>query len=296
MKTSIIIPSLNSPIINRVLKNIEEQTVSEQISEILIIGKDSANLIPNQKRINFIDTGDPVSAAKARNIGIEQSHYNTLIFLDSDCLPKSNWLEEHIKAQTVGHSIVGGGVLPQGTNYWSLSYNLTMFHEFLSTVPASKRHYLPTLNLSVQRDVIIDVGLLNETLLRGQDIEWTTRMRRAGYEPYFWPTAIVEHVHNRTNLSKVWQDCVRSGYHMRQIRMENPDMLQSPGILRHRHAVLGLSPAIAAWTTAKIIKRQPSTFRKNWHTLPAIFLTKLAWCWGASQNIVHTTKSPYAHS
>ncbi len=280
---SIIIPSLNSPIIDQVLAAIDNQVMIELVTEIVVVGKDDSHLIPENGRIKLLDTGTPVPPSVARNLGIDITSAELIIFLDSDCIPQQNWLREHILAHQAGHKVVGGGVLPDGENYWHLSYNLTLFHENFSTMEAGSRDYLPTLNLSVERSVITKSGVLDETLRRGQDIEWTTRMRRAGYQPWFWPDAAIYHAHNRTTVRAVWADCAHSGFYMRQIRLQHPDLLQAPKILRYRVLVLGLSPAIAGWATWRLVRQSPATFYQQWRTLPAIYLSKIAWCWGASR-------------
>lgn len=280
---AIIIPSLNSPLIGQVVTAVCQQTGIDQVTEILVVGQDAAGLLRQNDLVRLMDTGKPVSAGAARNWGIQMTQADLLIFLDSDCLPQPGWLAAHLAAHQAGHRVVGGGVLPQGENYWHLSYNLTLFHETVSLAPAGERPYFPTLNLSVDRVVIQDVGLLDASLERGQDVEWTTRMRRQGYLPYFCPEAAIYHAHNRTTLAAVWRDCARSGYYMRQVRLHHPEMLAAPGLLRYRGWVLGLSPWIAAWATWRIVRERPSMFRQYWRTLPAIYLTKMAWCWGASR-------------
>lgn len=292
MKVSIIIPSLNSPILDTVLDRIIKQNQYSEIGEILIVGKDDLNLLArvNAPIVRLIDTGSRVNAAKARNLGIQQAKYDLLLFLDSDCLPEKDWLAEHLRVQAEGHAVVGGGVSPTGSNYWSLSYNLTLFHEFFSTNPAGEKCYLPTLNLSVQKKVVKAVGLLNEDLSRGQDIEWTTRMKEAGFMPYFEPKAIITHQHGRTSFTAVWQDCARSGYHMRQIRLQFPKLFPGSRLFQNRWIILLLAPVIATATTAKIVANHLRLFLKNWLTIPAIFLTKLAWCWGAFKTISGTGK------
>ncbi len=285
MNASIIIPSLNSPILDLVLEKIKRQSERQSIGEILIVGKDDLRLhkTVNDSLVQLIDTGQPVNAARARNIGIQHAKYEMLLFLDSDCLPEPTWLETHLRIQSKGHAVVGGGVAPKGSNYWSLSYNLTLFHEFFSTNPPGEKRYLPTLNLSVQKKVIDAVGLLDEGLVRGQDIEWTTRMNAAGYTLYFEPKALIYHQHARVNFTAVWHDCARSGYHMRQVRMQYPDLFKGSKFLQNRHSVFIFSPIIAMFATFRIISKHLSLFRKNWLTIPAIYLTKIAWCWGASR-------------
>lgn len=281
MPVSIIIPSLNSPLIHQVVEQLQAQTAAAQIGEILVVGRDEAHLLPDAANVRLIDTGQPVNSAIARNLGIEAAQHDWLVFLDSDCLPTPDWLAHHLRAQSEGHGVVGGGVLPEGENYWSLSYNLALFHEYYSTNPAGVYPYLPTLNLSVQRGVIDTVGGLNPDLPRAHDIEWTVRMRRAGVELYFEPAAAIYHQHNRTSFYKVWQDCAHSGFYMRQIRLNHPDWLPAPGWLRSRPLILLLAPLIAAGVTGKIMAARPRIFIRHWPTLPTLYLTKLAWCWGA---------------
>jgi GT2 family glycosyltransferase len=282
-EVAIIIPSLNSPILDQVLAAVESQAQIERVGQILVVGKDEAGLIPHRDSIQLMDTGQPIRASQARNIGLAATQAKLLIFLDSDCLPQPGWLAQHIAAHEAGHRVVGGGVVPAGHNYWHLVYNLTLFHEYLSSAPAGPRDYLPTLNLSVARAVIEQVGGLDAAIDRVEDIDWTTRMRRAGIQPYFWPAAAVYHEHNRDNLKLVWQDCAHSGYHMRWLRLRHQDMLPAPALLRWPWLVWWLSPLIAAWTTGRIFVRQPATFLRCWYTLPAIYLTKIGWCWGASR-------------
>ncbi len=285
MKTAIIIPSLNSPLIDRVTTAILDQRDIPNLPEIIIVGKDTLGKIPSNAPVNFIDTGQPVWAAIARNRGAAATNAELLVFLDSDCIPTPNWLIAHQEAHRTGHQVVSGSVLPIGSNYWHLIYNLTLFHEILSLNPAGPRNFLATLNLSIDRKVFETVGGMNETIDRVEDVDWTTRMRRAGIQPYFWPAAAVNHLHKRQTPQAVWHDCALSGYHMRQLRLKHQDLLTAPRILRYPKLVFLLSPLIASWATGRIIWKRPYILRKFWYTIPALFWTKLAWCWGASQTI-----------
>jgi GT2 family glycosyltransferase len=282
MNCSLIIPSLNSPIIDQVISAVMRQTALERLTEIVVVGKDEAHLLPGNPLVRLIDTGQPTPAATARNLGIQAVHTDLILFLDSDCLPDASWLAEHLRAHAAGHQVVSGGVKLTGHNYWSLAYNVTLFHEFATASLPGPKQYLPTLNLSVNRQVVEKVGGLNEGLKRAHDIEWTIRMTRAGFQPYFWPAAAVEHRHNRESWPAVWRDCVRSAYYTSQIRRQNADLLPSSFILSWPLALLILSPFVAALTVAGILWRRPYIWR-YWRTLPAVYLTKVGWCYGASR-------------
>ncbi len=269
--------------IDRVLAAIEDQNEADKLAEILVVGKDDRKLIPPGSRARLIDTEQPVTPGAARNIGIEAANADLLIFLDSDCLPQPGWLFEHIAGHEAGHAVLGGGVLPAGKNYWQLSYNLTLFHDYLTTNHPGKRLFLPTLNLSVARPIFDTVGLFDPELKRGEDMAWSTSVYRSGQELYFQPAARIFHDHSRATLQAVWKDCADSGYYMRQVRLNNPDLIQAPLILQHRHLLAWLSPIIAFWITLCIIMQKPSILHKYAKTLPAIYLTKIAWCLGASR-------------
>ena len=281
MRVSVIIPSLNSPILDDVLAAVSSQAGAADVAEILVVGKDEAGLLVPDGRTRLIDTGRPVNPAVARNRGIRESSAPLLIFLDSDCIPQSGWLRAHQAAHVAGHPVAGGSVLPAGSNYWSRGYNLGMFQAYLPTRPAGPRTILPTLNLSVERRVIEKIGELDETLPRSQDMEWTARMGQAGFQPCFWPDAPVEHRHNRNTLRAVWADCARSGYYSRQVRLRHGDLLNTPALLRRPRLLRLVSPAVAAAATARLLVEQPVVLRHHPADLPAIYLTKLAWAWGA---------------
>lgn len=283
MKVDIIIPSLNSPIIDQVIHHLENQTDYDHINNILIVGRDENKLIPKNKKVQLIDTKKPVLAAVARNWGATAASAELLVFLDSDCLPNPTWLSAHLDAHNVGHKVVSGSVLPCGSSYWHLVYNLTLFHEFLRFNPAGPRDFLATLNLSVRRQIFDQVGGMNENINRVEDVDWTTRMKRAGIQPYFWPEAAIYHAHSRTTSQSIWQDCALSGYHMRQLRIKHSDLLMAPRILHYPHLVWWLSPLIALWATTRILWKRPFILRCFMHTIPGIYWTKIAWCWGASR-------------
>ena len=282
-QTSVIIPSLNSPLISSVVDAVLAQDGFGSGDEIIVVGRDETMQLSQRAQVRFIDTGRPVTAPVARNIGIGAAQSDLLLFLDSDCLPQAGWLREHRRAHDSGHPVVGGGVLPVGDNYWHLVYNLTMFHELFSTEAAGARPFLPTLNLSVERPVITEVGLLDTGLMRSQDLDWTTRMKAAGFMPYFWPKASIRHEHNRRTARQVWRDASTIGTYASQVRLRHEDVLGTPAVLRNRYATLLLSPLIALYVTARIIVKRPGTMLRHLSTWPGIYFSKIAWCWGASR-------------
>ncbi len=282
---SIIIPSLNSDMIDKTLGSLLAQTSFNRILEILVIGLDQPGLILKREPIHFISTQVPVTAPVARNLGIREARGAYLAFIDADCIADSRWLETLLSAQREGHSVVGGSVSLEVENYWQLCYNLTMFHEFLPAAPAGERYNFGTLNLCVTMKVVERVGLFDERLAREQDTEWTLCMRRHGYRLHFVPEAVVRHLSRANSLSEIIKLWYRSGLISAQIRQDYRDIIATPPFLGRRRMMVMLSPLVGAFVTARIFARAPRLTRYI-HTLPVVFLTKVAWCLGASRHVL----------
>lgn len=282
---SVIIPTLNDPLIRDVVVRISDElsTLAPErySSEIIVVGRDEPRRLEDQRDIRFIDTQEPVGASVARNLGIQAATGEWILFVDSDCLVQPRWAGAMVERLAAGEDVVGGGVTFATNSYWPLVYNLSMFHEFLSSRNAREMRYLPTLNLAVKRPVIDDVGVMNEELKRGQDIDWTIRMVLAGYRLFFEPAAAVCHQPSRSGLAIVWRYWIRSGYYNSRNRQKYEDYYQTPWFLSYPWIMRLLSPLIAFIVTGRIFLRSPE-YLKFLSTIPGIYMTKLAWCLGAS--------------
>jgi GT2 family glycosyltransferase len=233
--------------------------------------------------IYFLPTQQPVTAPVARNIGIRQSTGLYLAFIDADCIAEPHWLEFLLRAQFGGHSVVGGAVSLEATPYWRLCYNITMFHEFLDSASVGERKNMGTLNFCVSREVVDKVGLMDERLARGQDTEWTLRMRHHGYSLHFVPDAVIKHRPAVASLSKILRTWYRSGFFNASVRQVYRELISPPPFYQWPLVLRLLSPVIGFGVTLRIFARNPKLWRYL-HTFPVIFLSKVAWCLGATQH------------
>jgi glycosyltransferase involved in cell wall biosynthesis len=277
---SIIIPLWNSPIIHRTIDSIKQQDFDLTRVEVIVVGRDNPNLVKEDDLVRFIKSDAPVSGA--RNIGINAAKGNILAFLDSDCIASKQWLKRLVAQHEKGYPIVGGGIAVKGQNYMATCYNITTFHEFLNTSPQGKRKYLPTINMSITREVVDTVGLLEDKLKRAEDLEWSTRMTRCGYDIIFEPSAYVFHI-PETSLRRIWTKWVSTGYYSREVRKQFPDILRNSLLLKSQYLILALSFFISTATAGRIYLKNKGLLR-YFHTFPVVFVTKLAWCLGAAYN------------
>lgn len=281
MKVSVIVPTLNNVTLGDTLRAIENQT--HPPDEVIVVGRDELGITKAFPQVRFVDTERPMCAAAVRNIGMKTARGDIFLFTDADCLPAPDWVTTHIAQQQAGHLVVGGGISVEHTNYWAQADNVSMFHEFATSHPSGSRLLLPTLNLSVRRVIWEAVGGLDESFpgAAGEDSDWTIRMRLAGYNLWFDPTAVVRHTPARTT----WKDVVRhwqqSGYNNIRVRIRYAAEFNTPAIVQNPYSLRFLSPLIAAHITAGIYTHPP--LWRYWTSLPVVFMTKLIYCWSAAR-------------
>jgi GT2 family glycosyltransferase len=284
LQLSVIIPNLHSPVIDRTLESIREQTYELDTSEVIVVGMDKHGLVHEDDLVHHLRTKSPVPPAVARNLGMKDAQGEILCFTDADCVADTNWLDALMaRYSDPSVHVVGGGVAFPNDNYWTICDNLSWFYEVLASAPAGTRPYLPTLNLSLRREVVEQIGGMDEGFPRpaGEDTEWTTRIRLAGYELHFEPRAVIYHHHPRNTLKQTLEHAYYFGYNSVKVDPRYTDALRTPLFMRHSFSVLLLAPFLAAGATARIFLN----IRHYWRTLPALYLTKLSWCIGAARRL-----------
>ncbi len=291
MEISIVIPNLNSPIINQTIDSLLGQQTSRSF-EIIIVGKDKFNLVEGYKdeRVHFIKTDQPTPPAIARNIGVNAGKGALIIFIDADCIAANHFIEEHVMAHAGKEDkVIGGGVSlqPRG-NYWVLSDNIATFHEILAHTQAGAREILPSLNLSLSRSLWNKLGGFDPTFptAAGEDADFSFRARQSGADLIFTPKAIVEHRHQRASFTSLLNHAYTFGKFSTKF---NPNYQRDPKathfFLKIPFGLVLFSPILAFGVLFRIvfIERLPINY---WHTLPTVLLAKFAWCFGAYKRMV----------
>lgn len=289
MKISVVIPSLHSTHIAHTVKSVLDQGCA---AEIIIVGLDKHNLIPQHENVRFISTHEPVCAARARNVGATAAHGDVVCFLDADCLAMPGWLERLVHCLEQGHTVVGGGVDFCDDNYWGVCDNVATLAPFLTCAPAGERAYLPSLNLALWRKDLLDAGGFDESFpgAAGEDVDLSFKLRRLGHKLYFAPQAVVLHRHNRLNARAVWQHSFRFGVVMVPLRARFSDM-KKPSIrirLAQRMPLLLLAstPLVAALETAVSLAHSPRLLR-YYYAIPGLVWCKMALNAGVARSSKH---------
>ncbi|MEM8530595.1 MAG: glycosyltransferase [Chloroflexota bacterium] len=277
---SIIIPSWNSRLIDKIVEAIKAQLPTDIEAEILVIGSDIHGLVVEDGLVRFIANPDSIGGANDRNIGMREARGDALLFTDHDCLPAPDWIVRHIHCQRQGMLVVGGAVSFDTRFYLQLADNVSAYYDLLPFTAALPRLYLSTANMSVHRTVITHVGEMDTQFCRSEDLEWTARLRHLGYTLYFEPTALVFHDPPRFTFSSVWRHWTKDAPGTLSVRLRYQQLLRTPALAHYRWVFFWGAPFVAAWATIRTFSH-PQTVASYWYTLPLVYITKIAWCWGA---------------
>jgi GT2 family glycosyltransferase len=238
---------------------------------------DKYGLINEGEKITFFNTETKCSPSKARNIGAKKSGGDFLVFIDSDCIAPSFWLEELIKSFTDDKIIaIGGGVKFPENNYWTLADNISMFYSFMTTNPLKYVNKLPSLNLVVRRESFNLVHGFDEKFQfpSGEDFDLTLRLSKHG-KLLFNPKAWITHQPPRSTLKDLQRHAYIQGKYSTRIYSDGiiTRLIYQPIIL------FFLAPALSLGVTLKILFINVNL--KYFYLFPAILFSKYSWCLGA---------------
>lgn len=276
---SIIIPNLNSPVIDKTLNSILDQLGSENI-EIIIIGKDDLNLIKPHRKVKFISTEKKKSPSEARNIGINEAKFNNLIFIDADCIPKKKYFENLINNP---HEIVTGAIDFKTNNFWTTCDNFIHFYGIGKSKKAEEMPLIGTIQLKIPKHYVQNVGCFNEKLVTGEDQDLAIKLKKAGCRFYFEPNAIISHYPNRKSFISILRHSMDWAKNGIKVRLKHKDFLKIPKIFGNKYALLLFSPFIALFVTLKIYSHLPNL--KYLYFTPFVYLSKLFWFFGAYRGL-----------
>ena len=198
---SVIIPVYNDrKALRRCLKALENQTYPGDCYEVVVVDNNSDE--PMEGLVADYDHAVAAFEEKqgsytARNRGVEVASGDIFAFTDADCIPEPKWLEEGVSSllELGGKGVVGGRVEYQfqspGRPKPVELVEEVMFLDQEGSV--HRRNFAVTANMLTFRRTFDIVGLFNEALRSGGDMEWGQRAHQEGVEIVYTPSACVQH-------------------------------------------------------------------------------------------------------
>jgi glycosyltransferase involved in cell wall biosynthesis len=271
--------------IDKTVDSIKNQTFDLAEVEIIVVGLDQHGLVKQDEITKFISTGRPVGPATARNMGIDASQGEYLFFVDADCIATKDWLRRLMAHHDRGIEIVGGSVAFDTNNYWTICDNVAGFCQFLSTANEGTRRYLPTINFSASKDIILRAGKFDESFTKpaGEDVDLSIKISLLGYKLHFEPKAIVYHYPERITLKAALKHLLTFGEAWAQVRLRYAqipkDSFSLEPFVRRPNLLLIGAPFISLYSIWKDFSENAALMR-YWYAIPGILMIKMAWCLG----------------
>ncbi len=167
------------------------------------------------EKIRCIPTGQnlPKGVASAkRNIGIENTKAEFIACIDSDAYPQSKWLESALpflrddKVAAVG----GPNLEPKNIGLWE-SLAIKTMHLYVTDTgmhSTFKKHKgilvykeLPTSNIIIKRNLLLQIGKFDENCPTGEDVKACILLRKTGKLILYNKETAVHH-HNKRSFSE----------------------------------------------------------------------------------------------
>lgn len=206
-EVAIVIPTLNEErFISRCLNSIIKQTYEFEKMDVMIIDGGSndktkdivAEYQKSHQNIRFIENKKKIQSV-AFNIGLKKSTAPYIIRLDAHAEYDSKYISlciENLK-QDEKRGNVGGrcNILPFNQSLWAQT-NAILNHSRFGIGGAAFRvsneaHNTDSVPFGAfPRKIIEEIGGMREDLPRGEDNEYNSRIRKAGYKIFFDPNII----------------------------------------------------------------------------------------------------------
>ena len=205
MDASVIIPCYNcEKTIEHTLASIFEQTIKPK--EVIIIDDGSTD---NTKKV-VLETSKKyklnvkyfwqknAGPAKARNEGAKKATAEIIVFTDSDCIPKVNWLSEMIKPFEKNNvSGVQGAYKSKQKELISRFGQIEIEERYEKMKSSKEIDWIGSYSAAFRRKEFLSLGGYDESfpIASGEDPEFSFRLAKNGGKLIFNQNAVVYHVH-----------------------------------------------------------------------------------------------------
>jgi len=272
------------------LSSFSQQTYPTSDFEIIVIddgSSDETEAVSSLKKetlpnLRYLKLDKNAGQCVAYNHGLDLASGKYIVCTDDDCIPEPDWITEMVAALQ-SHPVVAGCILTPNSNLTVIAENISQFHPFWEGMKARKVDFIAGANMGFRREVLDRVGHFKEGFPI-PDMELILRVRKAGIPVWFHPQAKIVHAPRKGNFGNLLRQTARYSSNTILLRDQNADILATPFYLRNSFILLLLSPLIALGKTFQIFYNNANLLRYV-YTIPAIYMLKLAWCWGASKGL-----------
>lgn len=267
------------------LEKLTQQTYPAELTEIIVVGQHSSELAGHWP-IKAVETDPIYYPGEARNIGARAASGDYFLFLDDDCEPAPDWIEQCVRElQQPRIGAVGGQIRGKSNAFFARCVDFSSF----AFSQVSRRMETPvcSASLGVKRQAFEDAQGFNEQLRSGEDIDFCYRLVKMGYTTVYQPAVKVLHNHRR----KTFGVLMRYSYFYGRVKGLSVKLNHREMSKRNLLLVLFRNPLlyflmivpVSLGITSTIVRLNAREYPRVLLYAPFIFLSKVAYHYGILQ-------------
>ena len=291
---SIIIPVYNRPDeVRELLESLLIQTNSD--FEVIIVEDGSSvccdkevDRVRELLRIQYVRVPNGGPAA-ARNIGARIAVGEYLLILDSDVVLPSGYIAavkkriEQMQADAFGGpdaAAEGFSPIQKAINYAMTSFFTTGgIRGGRSRRVRLDKFYPRSFNLGCKLSVYRRLGGFSEEMRFGEDIDFSLRLFKAGYNVYLFPEAVVFHK-RRIDFKKFFRQVYNSGIARIHLQRRHPGSMKPvhilPALFTLGSVILAVGQFFCPWSLLPLLLLALLFLLDAWHTNRSLRIAILA--------------------
>ena len=287
---SVIIPYSKPDVAVVTIEKLLQQSYPAEHTEIIVVGANS-RACAERWPIKAVETAPLYYPGEARNKGARVAVGDYFLFLDDDCEPAPDWIEQNVRElemPLVG--AVGGQIAGKSKAFFAQCVDFSSF----AFCQGSKRREITVCSASmgVRREAYEAAQGFSETLRSGEDIDFCYRLIKLGYKTVYQPAVKVLHNHRRTSFSVL----MRYSYFYGRVKglsvkRKHRDMSRRNALLTMLQTPLLyflMIPVVSLGITMTIVRLNVREYPRVLLYAPFIVLAKIAYHVGIWQWLLKT--------
>jgi glycosyltransferase involved in cell wall biosynthesis len=255
---SVIVPALNEEsVIGRCLASLKQQRLPQGAFEVIVV--DNGSIDRTAEIARSFGGSMPVTVlerrgvriAALRNFGAARARGQYLAFLDADCVAPKHWLQQAIDLLHADDSRIVGAQyrIPANSSWVAKAWYGDLWQ--MKNGPVS---YVPGGDLIVSRELFLNLGGFDETIVTSEDCEFCERAARSSVAVLALPSLSVVHLGTPQTLESFYQKQSWHGVNVHRVFLR--DMFHSKSrkaMLFALYMLVGIVAAISGSCAGAIL-------------------------------------------
>lgn len=276
---SVIIPYSKPDVAAVTIEKLVQQSYPAERTEIILVGANSRECAERWS-IKAVETAPIYYPGEARNKGARVAIGNYFLFIDDDCEPAPDWIEQNVhELEQAQIGAVGGQIAGKSKAFFARCVDFSSF----AFCQVSKRMEIAVCSASmgVKREAYEAAQGFSEVLRSGEDIDFCYRLIKLGYKTVYQPTVKVLHNHRRTTFSVLMRYSYFYG------RVKGLSVKRNHSDMSKRNALLTalqtpflyfvMIPVVSLGITMTIVRLNVGEYPRVLLYAPFILLSKMAY-------------------